>query len=122
LSNPFKHINAISNHEKQEIDESYNQFLINRFFSYHIDTILYAAEAASFCQDIDNSLHREYYLNSVKKRKRYSKWYKSEKEENLEIISEYYNCSINKAMDILRILSEEQLEYLKKMIIKLKGD
>ena len=113
LLKPFEHIAALSNRQETELDKGYDKYLTDRFFSYHVDTILYAAEAASFSKDIPKEFHKDFYFNSTKGRKRYSKWFKSEADENIKIISEYYDCSINHAADTLKILTEEQLQYIK---------
>lgn len=111
VKKPFDIINAIDKGERVDNLKKYDKFLTTRFYSYFIDTIMYSAEAAQFT-NLENSAHYEYFFNAVKPKKRFSKWFKSEKDENAKIVAEYYDCSYSSAMDILKILTEEQLSYI----------
>jgi hypothetical protein len=107
----FDFITSVNNQQKIEIDKNYNQFLLVRGFSYFVDTILYSSEANSFT-NVPNNLHYEYFFNSISKKKRYSKWFKSEKKEQLDMVAQYYNFSYAKANEALKVLSPENLEYI----------
>ena len=117
---PFDYINSINSHERVVIEKGYESFLTNRFFSYFVDTILYANEASGF-QNMDKEINYEYYFNTIKPKKRFTKWFKSEKIDNLNMICEYYDCSISKATDILKILTEDQIAELSEWY-KVKGE
>jgi len=112
MAKPFDFIESINDHEPVDAIKGYDQYLTNRFYSYFIDTIMYASEAATF-QNIGDMPHYQYYLDSIKPKKRFTKWFKSEKIEDLEIISAYNDCSYEEARRILQILSEEQLAYIR---------
>jgi hypothetical protein len=62
---------------------------------------------------LDSRLQFDYFINSIRKKKRYSKWLKPEKLDNLDIVKEYYGFGNEKAKDALKILSLEQLAYIR---------
>lgn len=96
------------------IDSNYNAFMINRGLSYFTDTLFHANEMNKY-QDIPKRWQFDYYLNVIPKKKRFSKWAKTEaSSENLELVQTYYNYSKDKAMAALTILTEEQLEFIKR--------
>jgi len=124
--NPFDFVNAINTSKKDLIRESdsptliekqYSPFLVNRALSYFIDTILYANEINQ-ANHVDSLLQNDYYLNSVRFGKRFSKWAKPVENSNIESIQEYYKVSYMKALDINKILSKEQIDLIKAKIIK----
>jgi hypothetical protein len=51
----------------------------------------------------------EYLLNSLRKRKRYSKWKKQDPNASVEMIMEYFSYGREKAEQALRVLTDEQL-------------
>ena len=61
---------------------------------------------------LDGRLQFDYLINNIRKKRRYSKWLKPEKLQNVELVKEYYGFSYEKAKDALRILSEDQLAYI----------
>ena len=120
--NPFKFTDAI-NYTKQDImtdditEKAYNSFLINRSLSYFPDTVL-AANEMNRNHHIDNRLQFDFFINIIRKRKRFSKWFKPEQISDLEIVKEYYGYSNEKARQILTLLSTEQINELKTKVVK----
>ena len=120
--NPFKFTDAI-NYTKQDImiddvtEKAYNPFLINRSLSYFPDTVL-AANEMNRNHHIDNRLQFDFFINIIRKRKRFSKWFKPEQISDLEIVKEYYGYSNEKARQILTLLSTEQMNELKTKVAK----
>ena len=62
---------------------------------------------------LDNKLQYEFYLNILRKKKRFAKWAKAENSNDLEMVQNFYNYSITKAKIALSILSEEQLNIIR---------
>ena len=62
---------------------------------------------------LDSRLQFDYFLNTIRKKKRYSKWLKSEKLQDLDVVKEYYGFGNEKAKDVLRTLSGNQLAFIK---------
>ena len=118
--NPFKFTDAI-NYTKEDImidditEKAYNPFLINRSLSYFPDTVL-AANEMNRNHHIDNRLQFDFFINIIRKRKRFSKWFKPEQISDLEIVKEYYGYSNEKARQVLTLLNTEQINELKRKV------
>lgn len=120
--NPFDFVNSINftkeNIMKDDLDEkSYNAFVVNRSLSYFNDTILFANEMNRY-HHIDNRLQYDFFINIIRKRKRFSKWYKPDPVNEIEIVKEYYGYSDEKARDALTLLSDSQIQELKRKVHK----
>lgn len=120
--NPFEFVNSINYSKKDIMDDdltekAYNSFLINRQLSYFQDTAIVANEMNRYHQ-IDNKLQYHFLLNIIRKRKRFSKWIKPEREDDVEAIKEYYGYSNEKARQSLDLLSPEQKEIIRNKVQK----
>ena len=107
-------LNSI-NHTKENLVEeskSYPPFIVNRCLSGHLDAIIFANEM-NINHHIDKDMQYSFYLNSLRKRKRFSPWLKKGKIENLDVVKSYYGYSNEKALQALKILSSEQIDYIK---------
>jgi len=112
-------LNSI-NFTKEDIGEtenirSYPPYIVNRCLSGHIDCILFANEM-NLNHHLDKDMQYQFYLNSLRKRKRFSPWIKKDKIEDLDIVKQYYGYSNEKASQALRILSKEHLNYIKQKL------
>ena len=122
MTSPFDYIKDASYDKKNLMrdtdndalcESEYVPWLANISFSNHPDTILHA-NLMNVNWHIDNRPQYEYYLNAVRKKRRYG-WNKVDKISDLELVRESYQCGNNKARDYLKILSREQLDQLEKM-------
>ena len=118
--NFFDFLNSINETKKDLIREDplsekeYNSFMINRGLSYFPDTILFANEMNK-SWDTPKQWQFDFYRIGVPKRKRFSKWHKQDKiEEDVKNLMQEYNYSHQKALQVISILSDEQLEELRK--------
>ena len=99
-------------------EKEYPAFVVNRTLSYFLDTVLYANEI-NMHPHLDNKLQFDYLLNSIRSKKRFSRWLKPEQDDkNLEAVKEYYGYSFHKANEALKTLSGEQLSYINKRLEK----
>ncbi len=120
---PFDFINAINLTKKNLFEDplakkDYVPFIINRGLSYFPDTVLYANEMNRL-SGIPEDWQFFFFLNTIPKKKRFSKWHKKEAEtESLSLVKEYFGYSSEKANDALSILSEEQLTMIKEKLYK----
>ena len=120
--NPLEFINDINfgkknlfkDDDKNIIEKDYNSFIINRGLSYFVDTVLYANEM-NFRHDLDKRMQNDYLLHSIRKKKRFSKWVKSEKLERIETIKQYFNYSNQKAKEASDIISDNQYNEIKQV-------
>tara|TARA_E500000331_G_scaffold226819_1_gene217165 strand:- start:54 stop:434 length:381 start_codon:yes stop_codon:yes gene_type:complete len=114
---PFDYLKAI-NETKEDVmltsqdEKKYAPFIVNRGLSFFMDTIFQVNEL-NRNYHLEARLQFDYLLNSVRKKKRYSKWLKPEKLQDLDVVKEYYGFGNEKAKDALRILSEDQLAFIK---------
>jgi hypothetical protein len=95
-----------------DFEKSYDAFMVNRALSYHVDSILHANEM-NLRHGLDEKLQFQYYLNSIRSMKRkFQPWVKKEKNDILDAIKEYYQCSSAKALEAMRILSSDQVDHI----------
>ena len=100
--------------EDEMVQKDYVPYIINRCLSYFPDTILHANEMNKF-NHLEKRLQFDYLKHAIRKRKRYSKWLKDETSKDLDLIKRSFNYSNRKAKEALSILSEEDIENIKKM-------
>ena len=118
---PFDFVNQINYGKKNLIDENpelerqYKQFIINRALSFNHDTVLYANEM-NVKNHVDSKLQFDFFLNTIRPKKRYGKWLKRENNGILELIKEYYKCSYAKARDYTTLLDDSQLDIIKQRL------
>ena len=114
---PFDYLKAI-NETKEDVmltsqdEKKYSAFIVNRGLSFFMDTIFQVNEV-NRNHHLDSRLQFDYLLNSIRQKKRYSKWLKPEKLNDLDIVKEYYGFGNEKAKNALLVLSEDQLAYIK---------
>ena len=84
--------------------------------------MLYANEMNRL-HHLDNKLQYEFLLNSIRPKKRFAKWHKPEQDDDVQVVSEFYNYSLPKAKQVLSILSAEQLRIIReKMTLGVKDN
>lgn len=113
---PFDFLNSINDTKVNLIDKDpqnkkdYSSFMVNRGMSYFPDTILYANEM-NVNRDIPVEWQYDFFLAAIPKRKRFSKWAKKDKTpDTIKVVMKEYNYSEAKALDIINILTNEQLK------------
>lgn len=115
---PFDFMNAASftkqdlihDSENPELAEKqYNAYIVNRGFANFEDTILHANEMNQR-HDLFADAQFQYYRGVLRKRKRFSKWPKADKNGDLDAIQQVYQCNRTVAKMYLKVLSKEQLK------------
>lgn len=126
MSNPFDYVNAINFTKKDlmtgtENDElaekGYVPYMTNKSLSYFPDTIMYAQEMNRH-HHLDNKLQFHYLINSVRPKKRFSKWAKRQEDNDLEAVKLYYGYNDAKSEAALSLLSSDQIKTIKKRLDK----
>ena len=97
----------------QSTVKSYTPFIINRCMSYFPDTII-QSNNMNFNSGVSKEMHYDYFLYSVRKRNRFSPWLKKENIQDLDVVKEYFGYSDRKTREIFDLLSEEDIEMIKK--------
>ena len=101
--------------EDPDAKRDYAPFIINRCLSGHLDCILFANEMNKN-HFLDKDMQYTFYLNTLRKKKRFSPWLRKDKIEDLETVKQYYGYSNEKAYQVLKILSNEQIDYIKQRL------
>jgi hypothetical protein len=101
--------------ENPDLIKEYAPFIINKCLSGQIDTILFANEM-NMNHHLDKDMQYSFYLNSLRKRKRFSPWLRKDKVTDLECVKQYYGYSNEKASQALKILSKDQIAFIKQRL------
>ena len=97
--------------EDESVERKYVPYVVNRCLSYFPDTILHVNLMNRF-PSTDKKMQFDFLRTAVRKKKRFSKWLKNENPDNLTVVKDYYGYSDERAMEVLSILSEEQVQEL----------
>ena len=116
--NLSEYLNSINYSKKNlmidsDTEKAYAPYVVNRCLSYFPDTLLHANEMNRL-NFLDKKVQYNYYLGSIRSRKRFSKWLKKEESQDIELVKQYYGYSDKRAREALRILSSEQIKNIKK--------
>ena len=114
-------LNSINFNKDNLIDEDpsvikdYPPYIVNRCLSGHLDSVLFANEMNRY-PNLDKDMQYSFYLNTLRKKKRFSPWLRKEKVTDLQCVKQYYGYSNEKASQALKILSRQQLEFIKQRL------
>ena len=101
--------------EDPDAIKDYAPYIINRCLSGHLDCIMFANEMNKY-SFLDKDMQYSFYLNTLRKKKRFSPWLRKDKVTDLEIIKQYYGYSNEKASQALKILTPEQIKFIKQRL------
>lgn len=94
-------------------EKDYSAFMVNRGLSFFPDTIMYANEMNRYA-GTPKDMQYAFYLSAIKPKKRFSKWHKKDSvSKDVELIKKAYGYSSAKALEALKILTEEQLKSIR---------
>jgi hypothetical protein len=124
MPSPFDFINAI-NQTKEDLirkdplnEKDYSPFMVNRGLSYFADTVMMANEM-NVHSGIPKKWQNDFLLNTISKKKRFSKWHKKDAEDRkLLLIMEYYKYSTERAKEVMDIVSPDQLTMIEEKLYK----
>ena len=114
-------LNSINFNKENLIEEDpstikdYAPYIINRCLSGSIDSVLFANEMNKY-SFLDKDMQYSFYLNTLRKKKRFSPWLRKDKVTDLQCVKQYYGYSNEKASQALKILSKQQLDYIKQRL------
>lgn len=99
-----------------EDEKDYNPYMVNKFISLHDDGLFYAAEMNRYPQ-LSKMAQYTFYLHALKSRRRpFVKMAKPVKQEDVELVKQYFGYNEIKARDVLGILNTNQLEMIRKSL------
>lgn len=109
----FRHLNSILK-TKEEIDPSgYNSWLVNNGLSQWKQWIFYANLINGY-HYLSPQAQYSFYINSNVPAIKYNKrWAKGEKNEDIKMVAEHFNYSLDKARAIFDLLTPSQLKEIK---------
>ncbi len=116
----LKHwLNSINQTKENLLEEDptlkYPAFVVNKCLSGSLDAVLFANEMNK-SHYLDPKLQYDFLLNSLRKKRRFAPWLKKGKTEDLDAIKKYYGYSNEKAQQAMRILTKEQIKYIKQKL------
>ena len=97
--------------------KDYPPYIINRCMSAHVDCILYANEM-NMHSHLSKDMQYAFYLNSIRKKKRFSPWIRKDKVNVIDAVKQYYGYSNEKASQALKVLNNTQLNFIKQRLEK----
>ena len=98
--------------EDPSLEKEYPPYIINRCFSGHLDAVMFANEMNQY-HFLDKKMQYDFLLNTLRTKKRFSPWLRKDTIEDLDLVKRYYGYSNEKAKQALRILTKEQLNFIK---------
>ena len=107
-------LNSI-NFNKEDLSDDireYAPYIINRCLSGYLDCIMFANEMNKY-HFLDKDMQYTFYLNTIRKKKRFSPWLRKDKVSDLEYVKRYYGYNNENAAQAMKILSNEQIEFIK---------
>lgn len=112
---PFDYVRAINDHKTVDDFSGYTPYVVNKAFSYFIDTTVQANEM-NMLPGLTPEMQFDFLFHTIRPMKRFSKWNKKMSEdEDLPLIMEYFKVNKNIAKDYKCFLSEEELDYIRTM-------
>ncbi len=111
-------LNSINQTKKNLIDEDssiekdYPPYIINRCYSGHLDAVMFANEMNKY-NFLPQKMQYDFFINTLRVKKRFSPWLRKDEIKDLDYVKRYYGYSNEKAKQIIKILSKEQLNFIK---------
>jgi hypothetical protein len=111
-------LNSITQTKKNIMDEDplsekeYSPYIINRCLSGHIDCLMYANEM-NMHHFLSKKMQYDFFINTLRVKKRFSPWLYKDKIKDIDYVKRYYGYSNEKAKQALRILTREQITFIK---------
>ena len=111
-------LNSINQTKKNLIDEDpsiereYSPYVINRCLSGHLDCIMSVNEMNKY-HFLPKKFQYDFFINILRSKKRFSPWLRKDEIKDLDLVKRYYGYSNEKAKQALRILTKEQLNFIK---------
>ena len=111
-------LNSINQSKKNLIDEDpslekeYSPYIVNRIYSGHLDSIMFANEM-NMNHSLPKKMQYDFFINILRVKKRFSPWLRKDEIKDLDYVKRYYGYSNEKAKQALKILTNEQLNFIR---------
>lgn len=118
---PFTYVSIIRTKKgswSEHDPKHYSPYIVNKALSFGMTTIFHANEMNKRSISVlPVKAQFDFYINSVSKQSGYSPWIKTTKQENVHHVKSFYDVSTEKAKEILTILSEDQIDYIRMKVL-----
>jgi len=114
-------LNSINQTKNNIIDEDpssktdYAPYIINKCLSGHIDCLMYVNEM-NINNSLDKKLQYDFFINILRTKKRFSPWIRRDKIKDLDVVKLYYKYNNEKAEQALKILTHDQINFIKQKL------
>ena len=92
--------------------KNYPPYIINRCLSGHLDCVMFVNEMNRY-HFLPKKIQYDFLLNSLRTKKRFAPWLRKDEIKDLELVKRYYGYSNEKAKQALKILTKEQLNFIR---------
>jgi len=123
MSSPFDYVTSVSYTKKNmmrdsendgQAEKDYSAFMVNKALSYFADTVLHANEM-NMNYHLNNRAQYEFFLNSIRRKKRWAKWTKPEKSDIIDAICVVYKCSPKVGNQYSSLMTPEEKAFIMKL-------
>lgn len=103
----------------EESPSEYNSYMMNRALSQFRDTVLYAQAMNQLGEYAEPKMQYDFYLGAIQpKKKRFAKWYKPEKMEIAQKLSQHHTINQKVMEQYLELIPEETIDMMMKQLEK----
>ena len=115
--NPFDYVKSINKKKYEDDLSGYNPFLTNRTFAAFIDTIMFAEEM-NRASKLPPIIQYDFYYYGIRKGSRFDPIPKPTEPSGLEVVMAYYDYSKQKALEVMHLLTPEDIMAMLKTMDK----
>ena len=109
---------------EHDFSKEYNPFMINRYLSMDAECLYFIEILDTYNQYIPKECQFLFMKTSLSKKNRYFKYTKkgeSEmKKEDIDDVKKYYQCNDDRAIEMLRIMTPDQIKTIHDMFLSKK--
>jgi len=102
----------------EHFEKVYSPFMVNRFFSFLGESSMVIVNEINETPGLGKREHFIFLHAAIRKSKRRSKWEKQPKDEKVKLLSDVYECSVEKAKTFADLISDEQMSTIHDLVFK----
>lgn len=95
----------------EEFEKNYLPFMILRGLAGNVGDVLWANEINLYPSAITKRMHYDFLYYTLKQGRRYGKWLKESKNDEIVAIMEYYQIRRAVAEDMIDLMSREEIDH-----------
>ena len=98
--------------EDPDAISKYPPYIVNRCLSGHLDCIMFANEM-NMSSFLPKKMQYDFFINILRTKKRFSPWLRKDTIKDIDYVKRYYGYSNEKAQQALKILTKQQLNFIR---------